>query len=269
MRQFTRTFLYIGLKEPVRILHITDTHITKANQHDSEEYQEIMKERTETFYQEGKRPYKTPSEYLTEAIEWAKKEGCLLVDTGDSIDLYTNGCLEEYFKIVDGVDMMFTPGGHEHQRAIFRTMEEPDEYYKVARERLKQSFKAHDLDLSSRIVNGLNIVCADNSLDYYNKTTVEKFKKELEKGLPIIVFSHDPIWDIRLNKDAPYHPNIKLTPEDYKASHEMIDLLLNHPLVIATFAGHDHVDKSMLINGKTHYCTAGLFKGICRCIEVR
>ena len=192
-----------------------------------------------------------------------------MVATGDVIDLYTQGCLEQYREISDGHDLMFTPGGHEHQKNYVRTMEEPDEYYKDVRKKLVVDFKEHDLDLSSRVINGLNVVCADNSLDYFNQRTVEKFKKELEKGLPTIVFMHDPIWDSLLSQKEPYHPNIKLTPEDYRASHEMIDLLLEHPQVIATFAGHEHVDRSMLIKGKTHYCTAGLFKGICRYVEVK
>lgn len=266
MREITKTVLNIGLTEPVKILHITDGHLTKANEKDSERYHELMKKRTNTFQIEG---CKTPAEYFVDAIQLAEEKGYILVNTGDAIDLYTQGCLEQYHEIADGHEMMFTPGGHEHQKNCVRTMEEPDEYYKEVREKLKKDFKEYDLDLTSKVVNGLNIVCADNSLDYYNKRTVELFKKELEKGLPMIVFSHDPIWDSILKKTAPMHPNIKLTEEDYKASHEMRDLLLNHPLVIATFGGHDHVEQSMLINGKTHYCTAGLFKGMCRYIEVR
>lgn len=80
---------------------------------------------------------------------------------------------------------------------------------------------------------------------------------------------HDPIWERMLQKTEPYHPNIKLTPEDYKISHEMIDLPLNHPLVIATIAGHNHFNQTHLINGKTHYTTAGLFKGFYRYIEIK
>ena len=79
--------------------------------------------------------------------------------------------------------------------------------------------------------------------------------KELEKGLPIIVFSHDPIWDRMLKHTAPYHPNVRLTEKDYKASHEMIDLILNNPLVITTFAGHNHKHMEMEIDGKIHYST--------------
>ena len=266
MKNITKTTLNIGLKEPVKILHITDIHLTRANDEDCERYHELMKKRTNTFKVDG---CKDTAEYFVEAIEAAEKNGWLLVNTGDAIDLYISGCLEQYREIADGHDMMFTPGGHEHQKNFVRTMEEPDEYYKDVRKKLVVSFKEHDLDLSSRVINGLNVICADNSLDYFNKTTVEKFKKELEKGLPMIVFMHDPIWDPILLKTEPYHPNVKLTPEDYKASHEMIDLLLNHPLVVATFGGHFHAEHSMLINGKTHYCTAGLFQGFCRYIEVK
>ena len=266
MKNITKTTLNIGLKEPVRILHITDIHLTKANDKDCKSYHELMVTRTSIFQIDG---CKKTSEYFVEAIETAEKNGWLLVNTGDAIDLHIEGCLEQYHEITDGHDMMFTPGGHEHQKNYIRTMEEPDEYYKDVRKKLASDFKEYDLDLTSRVINGLNIVCADNSLDYFSQATVEKFKKEIEKGLPMLVFMHDPIWDSLLLKTAPYHPNIKLTPEDYRVSHEMIDLLLNHPLVVATFGGHHHVDQSMLINGKTHYCTAGLFMGICRYIEVK
>ncbi len=269
MHDISTTIFNIGLDEPVKLLHITDIHITKANDQDSDMYKELMERRVDTFYNEGKCPPSTPSQYFEKAIALAKEKDALLINTGDAIDLHINGCLEEYNRIADGVDMMFTPGGHEYQRHFVRTMEEGTEYVEKVSKQLEKDFPNYNLALSSRVIGGVNIVCANNALDYYSKTTLELFKKELEKGLPMLVFSHDPIWDSLLNKTAPYHPNIKLTPEDYKASHEMIDLLLNHPLVIATIAGHNHFNQTHLINGKTHYTTAGLFKGSCRYIEIR
>ena len=228
-----------------------------------------MERRVQTFYNEGKCPPFTPSEYFEHSIQLADEMGAILVNTGDAIDLHINGCLEEFYRVLNGHDMMFTPGGHEHQRHFVRTMEEPYPYIEELRPQLQKELPEWNLDLTSRVVNGLNIVCADNSLDYYSPKTLELFKKELDKGLPMLVFSHDPIWDNLLNKTEPYSPKIRLTPEDYKASHEMIDLLLNHPLVIATIAGHNHFNQNHLINGKTHYSTAGLFKGSCRYIEVK
>ncbi len=269
MEQITKTYIDIGLESPVKILHITDIHLTLSDSNDSQEHIELMQVRTESFRKTGNYAPRTPSQYFEEAIKLSDELGALLINTGDTMDIYTSGNVAEFHRIIKGHDMMYTPGGHEHQCRIMRAMEEPYPHIEEIRPKFQKEFCEYDLDFSSRIINGLNIICADNSLDYYNARTVELFKKELEKGLPIIVFSHDPLWTKTLYCTEPYHPNVRLTAEDYKTSHEMIDLLTNHPLVITTFAGHGHYEDQKEIGGKTHYMTAGLFKGMCRYIEIR
>ena len=268
MIDLLKTTINLGLEKPVKILHITDIHLTYSNSEDSEFHQEFMKRRYQTFYNEGGNPPYNPKQYFEMAIKYAKDNDCLLVITGDAYDILTKGNVEVYKQITNGVDYMFTPGGHEHQKQCVRTMEEPYPYIEETRPKVQEIFNKHNLDLTSKVINGVNIVCADNSLDYYSPKTLELFKKELEKGLPIIVFSHDPIWDRMLKHTAPYHPNVRLTEKDYKASHEMIDLILNNPLVITTFAGHNHKHMEMEMEGKIHYSTAGLFKGQARLIEI-
>ena len=268
MLNITKTTINLGLEKPVKILQVTDIHLTYANEQDTEFHQDFMKVRYETFYNEGGKPPYNPKEYFEMAIKYANDNDCLLVNTGDCYDILTKGNVETYKQITKGVDMMFTPGGHEHQWQCVRVMEEPYPYIEETRPKVQEIFKEHNLDLTSRVVNGVNIVCMDNSLDYYSPKTLELFKKELEKGLPVIVFSHDPIWDKMLEHTAPYHPNVRLTEKDYKASHETIDILLKNPLVIATFSGHNHVDMEREIEGKLHYSTAGLFKGKARLIEI-
>ncbi len=266
--QLTNTRITVGLPTPVKILHTTDVHLTYANAEDTPEHHELMARRTATFYEEGERPEHTPEEFFREAIALAKSEGVLHVCTGDAIDIHTRGNLEKFMEITDGEDLMFSPGGHEHQRVCVRTMEEPYPYVETVRPQLEGEYSRWNLYLESRVVDGLNIVTADNSLDYYDRRTLEAFKRELEKGLPIIVFSHDPLWTKLLHCTEPYHPNVRLTPEDYRVSHEMIDLLKSHPLVVTTIAGHGHYEDEKVIEGKTHYMTAGLFKGAARMIEV-
>ena len=268
MENIVYTKINVGLEKPVRILHITDVHITESNDFDTDFHKKLMKERREVFVKEGNTPTKTPIEYYNEALALAKKENMLFVCTGDVIDLHTNGNIAILQEITGGVDRMFSPGGHEHQRDIVRTMEEPYPYVENVRHKLEKEMSRFCLSLESRVVNGLNIVTADNSLDYYSEKTLAALKKEIEKGLPIIVFSHDPIWDNLLNRWEPNHPNIRLTPKDYRISHGMIDILLNHPLVITTVAGHGHAFEEREINGKIHYMTDGLFKGAARIVEV-
>ena len=268
MIRLTHTKLNAGLSRPVKILHITDVHLTYANEKDTPEHHRLMKKRFQVFQEEGGFPPFTPKEYLEQAISLAKEEGALLVCTGDAIDILTYGNLEVFKEMIKGEILMFSPGGHEHQRVCIRTMEEPYPYWETARARLEKEFSDFNLSFESRIIGGLNVITADSSMDYFSRETVEAFKRELEKGLPIIVFSHDYIWDEWLNKKEAYHPNVRLTQEDYRISHEMIDLLLHHPLVLATMGGHGHRDEERVIDGKTHYITTGLFKGQARMIEI-
>ena len=268
MIQLTKTKLTVGLEQPVKILHITDIHLTYANSMDTPEHHKLMKKRTDVFREAGNFPPFDPKEYFEQAIALAKEENALLVCTGDAIDIHTHGNLEVIKEIIRGEDLMFSPGGHEHQRICRRTMEEPYPYPETIRTQLESEFSEFDLYFESRVLSGINVITADNSMDYFPQKTVEAFKCELEKGLPVIVFFHDAIWDELLNCKEPYHPNIRLTAEDYRCSHEMIDLLLNHPLVITTVAGHGHRDEERIIGGKKHYMTAGLFKGQARMIEI-
>ena len=267
MLNLTKTNITIGLTAPVKILHVTDIHITKANESDTKEHQELMRKRYTTFYEEGGRPELTPEEYFKEAVKLAENEGALLVCTGDAIDIHTHGNVECFLDLIDGVDMMFSPGGHEHQRVCVRTMEEPFPYVETVRPILESEFSRFDLSLESRVIGGLKVITADNSLDYFSKDTYERFVKELDEGLPTVVFFHDYLWDELLNKKAPYHENVRLSITDYETSHKMIDLLKNDARVVATFGGHGHVDVEREIAGKVHYMTAGLFKGKARLIE--
>jgi len=269
MQEIIRTKIEVGLEKPVRLLHITDVHLTAYSESDDPSDQvELLKKRFETFRKEGGEPPLDTDDYFREAIKLAEELDALLVVTGDVIDLHSVGNVSYFRSIIEGHDMMFTPGGHEYQRICRRTMEEEGDYAERMHEKLASEFPDFDLDFESRVINGLNIVTANNSLDYYNAYTVSRFEEELEKGLPMIVFSHDPINDKLLGITESYHPNVKLTPEDYAVSNRMRDKLLHDERVVTTVAGHWHYSDEPIIDGKKHYVTAGLFKGICRLIEV-
>lgn len=270
MESILYTPIEIGLEKPVKILQVTDVHLTKTNDKDSDYHKDLQTKRYETFYKEGGQPPKTPSEYFEDAVKMAEDMGALLMITGDVMDIQTYGNIEEFHRIIDGHDCMFTPGGHEMQKRCVRTMEEADNYWEASRKRLQEAFPEFDMDFSSRVVGGVNIICADNSLDHYNARTLSLFKEELKKGLPIVLFSHDPIvcgallaWK---DEKIPY-----FTEEDYKIRHEMIDLIKSSPLVKAYFAGHWHAQYDQAVPDASFrsYATPGLFKGVCRLIELK
>jgi 3',5'-cyclic AMP phosphodiesterase CpdA len=269
MEQIIKTVVEVGLPEPVRILHVTDVHLTAFDDTDPEDQQALLTRRHESFRKSGGYPPLETEEYLREAIALAEREGALLIVTGDAIDLHSSGNVALLRSIFEGHDLMFSPGGHEYQRICRRTMEEEGNYAAEMHQKLASEFPEFDLDFESRIVGGVNIITANNSMDYYNAYTVERFEAELARGYPVIVFSHDPINDKLMGLTEPYHPNVKLNAEDYAVSNRMRDAILHDPRVITTFSGHWHRHEDAPVEGKMHYVTPGLFKGICRLIEIR
>lgn len=270
MQKVIHTVLNAGAEKPFRILHVTDVHLTFTDERDTPDHVALERRRWDIFRKEGNFPPLSPKEYFEEAKELAKAWDALLVITGDAIDIQTQGNIAEFNRLLDGVDCMFTPGGHEHQKRCHVTLEEPDAYWVGARQRLKEAFPQFDMDFSARTVNGVNLICADNSLDYYNGETLRRYKEERAKGLPTILFSHDPMRTGNLQKTEAWSEFITLTPEDFRKSHEMIDLIHEDPNLVAYFTGHSHIEmETPLHSGKICYETPGLYAGICRLIEVR
>ena len=270
MEKLLKTYLDIGIRHPVKIFFAADAHMTYTNDSDSEEHKILEKERTKTFYNEGEKPFHDPEYYFREAIKMAEDMDALLVLGGDMIDIQTNGNIAAFKNIIENHDMMFTPGGHEHQKRCVRTVEEPDNFFRSSRAKLKKLLNRFDLDFDSRIINGLNILTVDSSLDYFNERTLTRFKQELAKGLPCVVFSHDPLTDPYLMAEEEKYRYKNLTAKEYRISREMYELLETSDLVKAYFSGHYHLNhESKLKNGNPHIITNGLFAGTARYIEVR
>lgn len=269
MLNVMHTTLTAGLAEPVRLLHITDVHVTRVCEQDSPWQQEQMRKRTVGFWEEGGKPEYTPEEFLEQALKLAEEVGAVPVISGDVIDLHTPGNLEWLQQFLRDHPVLFTPGGHEYQKQFVRVMEEPDNYGRKMLEQFKTEFPEINTIFESHIIGGVNVILANNAMDFYPLEAVEWFAVELERDYPIVLFSHDPLDDKRLIVKTAYHPAVNLTEEEYAVSHRVFDELVCDPKVLSSFTGHDHESREYVIGGKTHYVTDGLFRGVCRLIEIR
>ena len=79
MIEITNTKLTAGLERPVKILHITDIHLTYADENDTPEHHRLMKKRFEVFREEGNFPQHNPKEYLEQAIAQPASEEMQMV----------------------------------------------------------------------------------------------------------------------------------------------------------------------------------------------
>ena len=53
MIRITNTKLNVGLDKPIKRRHITDIHLTYANENDTPQHHRLMKKRFQTFQAEG------------------------------------------------------------------------------------------------------------------------------------------------------------------------------------------------------------------------
>ena len=274
MERIISTVIEAGLEKPVKILHITDTHITESDENDDKRMKDLIEMRRDTFYKEGGKQSKAPQQYLEEAFEIAKSENALPVLTGDIMDLNSSGCRKQLHLSCDGHDFLFTTGTHEYQRSSCTPkccpLEEPVGYYEQTRNALMSEFGYGDWNVDSRTVNGLNIITVDNSQSYFPAQVLPALKKVLENGLPSILFMHVPLEWLEIIRTNPRNPDSHLTEQDYITSYETVDFIIDNPQIIATFAGHRHREyECTLRSGQKMYETPGTFSGICRLIEIR
>ena len=237
----------IGLKNPFSVLHLSDSHLTSTYEGEDEWRRNQSLSRTKTFggLQE---------DALVCALAWAKEHVDYIVHTGDLIDYQSEANFDlvgKYF-----ADKMFgSLGNHEFIHEKWANSFANEKYKDGTRKQLKKVYP-FDLELHSQIVNDVNFVTLDDVFGYVTKNQVKQFKKEVKKGLPIVLCMHVPfftenIWratyrfwytrePLRDGAVPPPDGDYKIQQED-KTTKEFIAYLKKEPLLKCILAGHEHI----------------------------
>lgn len=259
----------IGLEKPFSILHISDTHLTAVYPNEDEKKQQLHKIRTTTF---GGRQ----EEALRDSLDWARQHVDYVVHTGDLIDWQSEAnfdLVKKYF----GEGVVGCLGNHEFSQHMW--LSEPKEtgteqYKDLTRKKLQEVFP-YDIELQSQIVGGVNFVTLDDVYGYVTERQVELFRKEVKKGLPIVLCMHVPfhtenIWraDIRFWHDeksrfrnvAPDPSGEYKRQQDDPVTSAFIAYLKTEPLLKAILAGHLHITiQDQFSPTATEYVVGGNF----------
>ena len=176
-----------GASKPFGAVHVSDTHIVRADRRD--DARKITLAANRNFAPWGEH-------YLDEAIRAAESAGEMLIHTGDLIDFVSAANLDMAEGHFAGHDWFVSSGNHEFSQYVGEAKE--DAAYKAASYARVQSAYPNDLTFASRVVNGVNFVAVDDV--YYNVTARqhELFKAEVEKGLPIVMLCHVPLYGPKL-----------------------------------------------------------------------
>ena len=271
--KINKSTLEIGLEHPVKILHVTDSHIALVDDRDDERKHELARRLSS--------PEK--EKYLYEHIEYAKNNCDLLVHTGDLIDFVSHANVEKAREILADEKIFFIAGNHDYSQYVGEAWE--DNAYRMNSYMQMGYGLGVPMFFNSRQVGGVNIVGIDNSYYQFEDWQLWRLKKEVEKGLPVILAFHDPLFEQSLydfhNTDhptdctyivgcdeehlLPYSEFRAVQQRPTETTLRMIEYIKSEPQIKAILTGHLHFDyESRLTENLIQYVTGGAFEGIAR-----
>lgn len=180
--------LKVCAKKKFEALLLSDTHLTAFDSRDEEKKSRLARYRNREF------PW--AEYYLRQQLAYAKEHKLPILHAGDMIDFVSEMNLDQTVALFSEADwLLTTAGNHEfaHYMGYFGR-EKEDHAYKMRSYAHVQEAFPHDFKLSSKIVGGVNLVAIDNS--YYNVSQEQwdLFKKEIDKGYPIVLLVHIPFF---------------------------------------------------------------------------
>jgi len=121
---------------------------------------------------------------------------------------------------------------------------------------------------NARVVGGVNIVGIDNSYYRFADWQIWRLKKEVEKGLPIVLAFHDPLFEENLYQEhrrrapngctylvgcdeehlLPYSEFRAVQQRPDEPTLRMIDYINSEPLIRVILTGHLHFNFVSKIN---------------------
>ena len=242
------THLHLGVQESFRLLHVSDTHLTLADSRDCERKLRLA---------EGRAPAFPDAENNLAGIErYARETGALIVHTGDLIDFVSEANLDRARRFTRENDVFFSAGNHEFSLFVGEAFE--DEAYRNQSLAKVQAAFTNNIRVSARRLGGVNLVAMDDSYYRFDRPQLEALARELERGLPILLFLHTPLYEPELFRSVLEREGcgyVTAAPEELirgysddrfrqqcadEVTWETVRLIESSPLIKAIFAGHIH-----------------------------
>ncbi|MBI94222.1 MAG: hypothetical protein CME05_13605 [Gemmatimonadaceae bacterium] len=273
-----------GLTRPVRMLHLTDTHLRFYDERDGERFQGCVEytKRIEEYHRErGTEP--DPEKPFRQSMALAATQDLdLLALTGDIIHFPSPASVEFVIEQITqlGVPAIYTSGNHD----VHYTDEPVNAEIRLTRLAALQPLHNGDPDCNARDIGGIRFVSVDNSVPQLSRKQVAFVKAQLQQGQPTVLLFHWPL-SLPTLRDAVIEmlgsPPMMGDPdwstqsrvawqvsEDTPETLEFVEAVTTAPNVVAVFCGHVHFAHADAINTRAvQYVGAPGFEGGRRLVE--
>ena len=182
------------------------------------------------------------------------------------------------------MDHIYAVGNHEYSLYLGEATE--DLPYKMQSYPLVQQYFKNNLFFDSRVMGGINFIALDDGYYNFYPEQLEKLKAEAEKGLPMVLLMHNPLYtpeffDLKMAQETTRGcafltgvPEEKMKNySEYRYTQqkateitfETIDYISKQPLIRAIICGHLHANYEIQMPwGITQYVSGYGPKGMVR-----
>jgi predicted MPP superfamily phosphohydrolase len=248
-------------KDSLRMLQITDSHISIANENEAD----MMKygERMHKAYSTPRKHYaldtsKTTFQYFDDILLKAKKQKVnLLLLTGDIVNFPSASSVKYvYDKLTEtGIPWLYISGNHDwHYEGLPGNIDSIRNTW--TKKSLLPFYSGRNPLFYSTIIHGINFVGIDNSTGEVNEDQIRFLKDQLTKPEPIIMISH-----------IPYSLNKKTNKPGMNAIADVITS--NSDKITAIFTGHEHRFSFFFTGNLCQYSSMAAFQGASFLVDVR
>ncbi|MEI7935066.1 MAG: metallophosphoesterase [Verrucomicrobiota bacterium] len=260
-RNQSATIVLPGATNSLKVMHITDTHISVRVDQESE----MMKytERMHKAYTGTRRHFsqdvsKTTFQYLDDVLQRAKKEHVeLLLLTGDIVNFPSPASVEYVCERLKktGIPWLYIAGNHDwHYEGLPGTPESLRSTW--IEKSLLPLYQGRNPLFYSEVIQGINFVGIDNSTMQVSQQQTEFLKAQLARPEPIILLSHIPY---RFSEEG----------KNREMAAFADTLSANSSKVIAIFAGHIHQSTFSFIGNMCQYTSQACFDGASFVAEIK
>lgn len=260
-----------GLEKPFNVLFLADTHFTVEDERGKDYYPYSRRMGGAAVEPENYGKGNGRDRALTASLERAKKADAeLVILGGDILNFPSEASVEYVRKILDnsGLKWTYIAGNHDwhYEGEPGDAMSQREKW---THSHLKPLYQGRNPMCYAEIIHGINFVTIDNSLFEITEGQLDFFKKEVHRGLPVLLFMHIPIYLQKHNIDygcgSPYwkkendiYYQIERRepwPENGfgPITHAFRNCVLNSPEVVGIYAGHVHSKAIDFVNGKIQY----------------
>jgi 3',5'-cyclic AMP phosphodiesterase CpdA len=260
-RNQSTTILIPGTTNHLKLMHITDTHISVSVEQEADMIRQG--ERMHKAYTGTRRHFsqdvsKTTFAYLDDVLQRAKKEHVeLLLLTGDIVNFPSPASVEYVRDRLKktGIPWLYIAGNHDwHYEGLEGT---PEALRKTWIEKsLLPLYQGRNPLFYSEVISGINFVGIDNSTTKVSQEQTEFLEAQLARPEPIILLSH-----------IPYSFNGEAKNGEMAAFARTLSA--NSSKVIAIFAGHIHQSTYSFCGNMCQYTSQACFEGASFVAEIK